>query len=212
MSVRTQPLVLVTGFEPFPGAPVNPTEQLIGWLRRSAWAPPRVTLLSLVLPTRFDVFETRLGPLLKEHQPDAIVSFGLSAKAKGFTLERTARNTCLMERPDSSGTTLISPLIDPFGTETRASMLPLAAIAHRLGEARLPWNWSDDAGGYICNLVFYRTLAARVATAVPSGFVHVPYTTAQHRSLGLSKEVYALDEDDLIKGAKVVIETVAELL
>jgi pyroglutamyl-peptidase len=212
MSVGTQPLVLVTGFEPFPGAPVNPTELLIGWLKKSGWKPRNTTLVSHVLPTRFDVFETRLGPLLNEHRPDAIVSFGLSAKAKGFTLERFARNTCLMERPDSSGSSLATPLIDPLGADTRSSTLPLAAIAHRLEAAELPWAWSDDAGGYICNLVFYRTLAAKVATAVPSGFVHVPYTTAQHAALGLSADVFSLDESDLITGARIVIEAVAELL
>lgn len=212
MSVRRQPLVLVTGFEPFPGAPVNPTQALIGRLRAAAWSPTGFALEAQVLPTRFDVFETSLRPLLRELEPAAVVSFGLSARANGFTLERLARNELAMERPDAAGTTLQAPLIEPLGASTRRSTLPLAAIAHRLSCAGLPWSWSDDAGGYICNLVFYRTLAAMAATPIPSGFVHVPYTTMQHKELGLSVDIFRLDEEDLVRGAKMVIEAVVEIL
>lgn len=210
MHTALQPTVLVTGFEPFPGAPLNPTQVLIERLKRSNWAPHGFAIAPHVLPTRYDVFETALAPLINEIRPAAVVSFGLSAKCQGFTLERVARNAMAVDKQDAAGETLSSAWLDPLGAETRASALPLAAIAARLGDAGLPWGWSDDAGGYICNLVFYRTLSALVTTGVPSGFVHVPYTTKQHHQLGLDASVFCFDEDELIAGAKIVIEAAAE--
>ena len=57
-----------------------------------------------------------------------------------------------------------------------ASSLPLDAIHEALGRASIPVEWSDDAGGYLCNTVFTLS-AAHVCDGlrpVMAGFVHVP--------------------------------------
>ncbi len=206
------PIVLVTGFSPFPSAPLNPTAWLIDRLRNDAWHPKGVRLSPHVLPTRFDVFETTLQPLITELAPAAVVSFGLSAKAKGVTLERFARNAVAEGWADVAGVCAANTTLDPAGRSLRASTLPLAAAAQRLEDAGVPWEWSEDAGDYICNLVFYRTLGSCAQSGAPSGFVHVPYTDTMARTLNLDGAHATLSEDQLLAGAKAVLSTVAETI
>ena len=40
-------------------------------------------------------------------------------------------------------------------------------------KSRIVWSTSDDAGGYLCNHVFYRVLD-QVDPAKVAGFIHVP--------------------------------------
>lgn len=150
--------ILATGFGAFPGAPVNPTAWLMDDLR--AWHPERARLETRTLSVRFDVWETELAPLLDAVRPDAVVAFGLSAKATGITLETTARNRFAVDRADAAGRFAPSVLIDAAGPPTRAAVVPDLSFVR-----------SDDAGDYICNFVLYRLLAA----GHDAGFVHVPH-------------------------------------
>ncbi len=195
--------ILVTGFMPFPGAPENPTMRIVEALDGDEIGGAAVT--ARVLPTVYGVFEDALAPLIDGTKPRAVVSFGLSAKATGFMLERTAVNTCGPGRPDMAGGLPPSRWLDPTGPATCGSGLPLARIAEALRNAGLPWDWSDSAGDYICNLVFYR--ARRAHPDLPTGFVHIPYTQEQQARLGLGE--FALPEADLIAGARAIVAAVA---
>jgi pyroglutamyl-peptidase len=207
-------LILATGFEPFPSAPLNPTAWLIEQLKAGGWAPEGVRLEARVLPTTYDVCETTLMPLLDELKPDAVVQFGLSAKAMGFTLERTAINTQHTSKPDSAGRFAVTPWIDPMAPGTRGSSLPLNDIAVALEAAGLPWDFSDHAGQYMCNLVFFRTRLA--LPGLMTGFVHVPYTAPMQAEIIATgapvPEGVPLEEADLLRGAKLVVDAVAARL
>ena len=96
-------LILATGFGVFPGAPENPTAWAMAEHERSGWQPEGARLATRTLPVRFDLWENELRPLLASAKPDAVISFGLSAKAVGMTLESTARNTIAKDRPDFTG-------------------------------------------------------------------------------------------------------------
>lgn len=162
-----------------------------------------------VLPTVYPVFEAHLAPLIAREKPAAIVSFGLDAKAAGFKLERVAANACRTDRPDAAGGCAPDSFLDAAGPATCASTLPLAAIAAHLTEAQLPWSWSDSAGDYMCNLVFYRT--RRALSDAATGFIHVPYTETMRAQLGL-QDALALSEDALQRGARIALGEVAHAL
>jgi pyroglutamyl-peptidase len=78
------------------------------------------------------------------------------------------------------------------------STLPLAAIRERLEAESLPVEWSDDAGAYLCNMVFTLSRAHACDGFAPpvSGFIHVPPTG----------EGKPLDNAQLLAGARIVIE------
>ncbi|PSM17061.1 hypothetical protein [Nitratireductor sp. StC3] len=170
------PRILLTGFGPFPGAPVNPTEALVAELTA---APPRFdipcTLRMAVLDVDYATIATQLSAIGRDFLPDIAIHFGLAAECRGFRLERLARNSHAGARPDRAGGLPDAERICA-GPPTLSSSLPLAAIAIALGGHDLPVEWSDDAGGYLCNTVFALSRAGVCDGLDPamSGFVHVP--------------------------------------
>jgi pyroglutamyl-peptidase len=192
-----EPVVLATGFSVFPGAPENPTAWAMEEIERSGWRPEGARLVTRTLAVAFDVWEKEYGALLEATRPHAAVGFGLSARASGIQLESTARNQLTMDRPDALGARAASSQLTQEGAAVFPTALPFAAIAGALQAARIPLGRSDDAGDYICNLLFYR-LMAHAATHGPAvaGFVHVP-------------SFETLDRERSLAGIKIVIEECA---
>jgi pyroglutamyl-peptidase len=198
-----RPRILVTGFSVFPGAPVNPTEKLIAALRADPGLLPAAADIRLeILPVEYGVVPGLLETFGREFAPDIAIHFGLSAKATGFTLERLARNEIAANRADNSG---IQPraarIID--GAGDFASTLPLNAIHGALAAAGLPVAWSDDAGGYLCNYLFYLSLSGDFPAFAPefSGFVHVPPLKESEPG-----NPHAIPLADLVRGAAIIVQ------
>jgi pyroglutamyl-peptidase len=198
------PRVLVTGFEPFPGAPVNPTERLVAALRA---APPLLDAIAAfraeVLPVDYDAVGPRLSAIGRAFAPDIAIHFGLATECAGFRLERFARNRFEADLPDNAGLRR-EPGAICAGPETLPSGLPLDVIARRLSGMGLPVEWSDDAGGYLCNTVFMLSRAQACESFAPamSGFVHVPLTG--------KGGAFALRDADLEAGALAIVAACVE--
>ena len=212
-----KPLILATGFDVFPGAPENPTAWAIGELARTRWQPEGARLETAVLPVTFDMWEGHALPLVVRLRPVSVIAFGLSAKTTGITLEATARNQVAVDRPDFAGNRASEPHVNADGPATRPSALPLAAIETALQEARVPIVHSQDAGDYLCNMLFYRLLHTAAETGVTqSGFIHVPYLKSQiDRLSAAGKDIVhggTLDEDQLLRAMKTIITTCAAAL
>jgi pyroglutamyl-peptidase len=191
--------LLVTGFEPFPGAPVNPTQWLVERLRVT---PPDLdgaaAFRAELLPVDYRALEGRLGEIGRAFAPDVVIHFGLAGTAAGFRLERVARNRFESARPDNA---LFSPADGPIcaAAPLLPATLPLDQIYKALKEAGLPVEWSDDAGGYLCNMAMTLTLAGACEGMAPTrtGFVHVP-------PVGQGAP---LSETELEKGAAIILST-----
>jgi pyroglutamyl-peptidase len=161
--------VLVTGFEPFRGERVNPSEAVV---RALAGRPG---LRIAVLPVSYRRAEAELAALLEAAPPRALLLLGLAA-GDAIRLERVARNCDASEGPDEDGEARATAPITAFGPADYGSTLPLTSFAEKLAGLALPVAWSDDAGGFLCNHVFYRArewLEQR-GLVVPCGFVHLP--------------------------------------
>ena len=163
-----QPL-LVTGFEPFGSHRVNPSEQVVRALGG------REELVTAVLPVAFQRAEAMLAHVLDATRPRALLLLGL-ASGSAIRLERVARNRDEAEACDEDGEPRPGRAISEDGPPDYASTLPLTAFAAVLERLSLPLAWSDDAGGFLCNHVFYRAREwlARRGRAIPCGFVHLP--------------------------------------
>jgi len=210
----SKPLILATGFGVFPGAPENPTAWAMQEIERSGWQPDGAQLVTRTLPVRFDLWDGELRPLLASAKPDAVVAFGLSAKTKGITLESTARNRVAMERPDFTGACSTSDCAVDGAATILPTRLPLRDISERLLAAHIPIVRSDDAGDYLCNLLFYRLMDhAEAGGPKVAGFVHVPYLDTQVARLaaaGHSLEYGGtLSEGQLVQAVKIVVECCA---
>lgn len=194
------PRILVTGFGPFPGARENPTERMIAALGARPPALPAGAELRLeVLPVDYRAVPERLSALGKDFAPQIAIHFGLSLSAEGFRLERIARNGIRAEKPDVRGDPGRPGCIRD-GAGDFASSLPLEAVHAALSAAGLPVAYSEDAGGYLCNYLFYLSRGHFCAGFAPgmAGFVHVPPLDSGAMTL-----------DGMTAGAAAIIETCA---
>ncbi|SMF12411.1 Pyrrolidone-carboxylate peptidase (N-terminal pyroglutamyl peptidase) [Tistlia consotensis] len=163
-------MILLSGFGPFPGVPSNPAEALVRRFTDRASG-----LSTLTLPTEFAGAAAGLAEAIEAGRPDAVVMLGV-AGAGPIRLERLARNASRAGRPDAAGRTQGPGAIDAAAPAAYPSTLPLGALHRALEAAGVPVGWSDDAGGYVCNDLFFRTrhfVEAR-GLGIPCGFVHVP--------------------------------------
>lgn len=173
--------ILVTGFEPFGGMPVNPTEQLVSSLREAA--VPGATLHAAVLPVTYDECASVVRDLLDRHQPDAVIACGLAAGRAAVTPERIAVNVkdtaSDQSIADNSGRRPTDEPIAPDGPDGLFSTLPVRQIVEALQDAGIPAAVSNTAGTYICNNTMYAVLdhLRRAGRDVPAGFIHFPAST-----------------------------------
>ena len=204
-----KPQVLITGFSVFPSAPVNPTESLIEWLAAQ-------NLLRFDADFHFHLFKTSyaqvdrdLAELSIQLNPDIVLHFGLDQNATGFKLEAKGRNALHMDKPDVDGY-CPEACISVDGAREISSTFPTHLIGEALEKKGFTVQRSNDAGGYLCNYLLYRTLSADCWQIPPryAGFIHVPHLEADHETLAKHCDISAMNymrEDDLHAGIITII-------
>jgi pyroglutamyl-peptidase len=196
--------VLVTGFGPFPGAPWNPTQLLVArlaHLRRPATAALR--LVTHILPTSYAAVDQQLPALIEQHQPDAIVMFGLAGRSKAIRIETLARNRITRVYPDIDRRIPKATSIVP-GEGTRRGRAPFVRLAAAVRASGLPARLSRDAGTYLCNYGYWRALEQRSRAVSPRlvVFVHVPNMRRRGRPSVRSKSP---NLDQLLRAAQSIV-------
>lgn len=171
------PRILVTGFQPFPGAPYNPTEKLVERLlrlRRPAF--DTIERIGHVFPVTYSAVDRELPALIEAHRPDALIMFGLAARTPFVRIENRARNTITQIWPDAEHSQVRSRSIVAASDSTRRfgpHTLRLLRAAQLTGvDARA----SLTAGYYLCNYLSWRAIEATEKQGGPrlASFIHVP--------------------------------------
>jgi pyroglutamyl-peptidase len=190
--------VLVTGFEPFGGSAVNPSQQLVAALDGE--------VATAVLPVSYARADDALRAAIRAVDPDVVVCFGQAERA-AISIERFALNLDGSESADNDGATSAGE-IDAAGPVAYRSTLPVDELVAALRADGIPAAASRDAGGFLCNHVFY-TLMRELEQSRPrsiGGFVHVPMLPAQ-----ALEQVAPSMPLDLLVGAGRVIVAACEL-
>ena len=174
-----KPQVLITGFSKFPGAPVNPTERLIEWLKVQDLSRFDAAFHFHLFKTRYAQVDRDLARLSKQFNPDVVLHFGLDQNAVGFKLEARGKNALHVDKPDVDGH-CPAGVISTSGAQEHPATLPLDTISERLVSGGYKVQHSTDAGGYLCNYLLYQTLSSNVWQTPPrqAGFIHVPHVEA----------------------------------
>src|SRR5215211_2390822 len=89
-AVRSPLSVLVTGFDPFGGSPVNPSWDAVHALHGREIDGHRI--VGGEIPTVFGASLQRLEALLEEHQPRLVILTGQAGGRGAISLERVAIN------------------------------------------------------------------------------------------------------------------------
>jgi hypothetical protein len=84
--------ILITGFGPFPGAPVNPTTPLVRKLARlHRPGLGDVRLVGHVFATSYAAVDRELPQLIARHKPDALLMFGVATRERRIRIETRAQ-------------------------------------------------------------------------------------------------------------------------
>lgn len=164
--------ILVTGFEPYGGASFNPSEFIVKEL--AALKEPGV--VTALIPTSYRRAEAEIVDLLHIHQPSVVLMLGLKRRASRLCLEQLALNMDNSITPDNDGEIRVRERIIEEAPASYSNSLLIDHMADIAGDQGEPVDFSSDAGGYVCNHLFFVTahLAATELDHCRCGFVHVP--------------------------------------
>jgi pyroglutamyl-peptidase len=193
--------LLLTGFEPFLGFPINPTEAIVKELDGQEIGGYRVH--GLLLPVDYETAGPKILLEIADVQPDAVIALGLAAGRTSITPERIAIN-CRDGEADNSGVALQDAPIVENGPDGYFSTLPIRKMVEVLNESGYPARISNSAGTYLCNNIMYTVLHS-AGDIKNAGFVHIP---ASHELAAASKrEMASWSQTDLTAAIVKIIGT-----
>ena len=208
--------ILVTGFEPFNGQTVNPSEQIVSCLI----APKGVTLIKEILPVEFKQATIRLKELVREMRPDVILSIGQAGGRPEISVERVAINVdCVKSSngkkilPDNAGDTPIDIPIEAEGASAYFSNLPLWRIVESIQEKGISAGISNTAGTYVCNHIMYEGLhlAATEYSEMKVGFIHVPFLQEQIINREDKEQLSFMSLEDMVLALQTALDVIADI-
>ncbi len=195
--------VLVTGFEPFADGVVNPSELLVQAL--AAAPPDGVELATAVLPVSYARGAAALTEAVRGAEPELVVCFGQADGRTGISVERFALNVDDAGSADNDGVVAAAAPIDSGGPAAFRSSLLVDEIVAALRAESIPAATSRDAGGFLCNHVFYVLMAllARELPEARGGFVHVPLLPEQ----ALAAPTASMPLETLVRAGRILLAT-----
>jgi len=193
--------VLLTGFEPFNGAAINPAWEAVRALK--GWMDGDFLVEVLQLPCVFGQANRVLCGAVDEIKPDVVICVGQAGGRADLTVERVAINVDDAPIVDNDGQQPVDAAIALDGPAAYFASLPVKAIVGAMRERGLKASVSQTAGTFVCNHVFYGLMHHVQGREVSGGFIHVPYLPEQAAaidgapSMGLS---------EIVEGLKVAVE------
>lgn len=194
-----QKKILLTGFDAFGGATLNPSWLAVQALQGRQMLGHRV--VAAQLPTVFDASLRELNALLLQHRPALVICVGQAGGRGALSLERVAINANDAPIADNAGAQPVDTPVVRRAPAAYFTGLPIKAMRAALQREGIAAEVSQTAGTFVCNHVFYglmRTLATkRELRHTRGGFVHVPWLPEQgtpHMAL-----------DEIVRGLRVAL-------
>ncbi|MBX3354118.1 MAG: hypothetical protein KF724_00290 [Phycisphaeraceae bacterium] len=238
MSRSEPPLcLLVTGFEPFGGSPVNPSREVLAMLARE-WPAgaakeidtrsargafvTRVHLETAILPVVGGMGPgSAAGALLaavERCRPDALLCLGETGSRDSICVEAVAVNQRHYRIPDNAGALVENePVIAGAPSELAAS-LPVTRLVTALQSAGLRAEASTNAGRFLCNEIMFHAISLAAERRMRgAGFVHVPrlpeqisrVTRQQAGQQPAAPPLQGMTREECLRGVEVLIRELA---
>lgn len=183
--------LLITGFDPFGGASINPAWEAV---KRLPDTIGNYELCKLEIPTVYGIAGRTVLEKAGEVSPDLIVCIGQAGGRAAVTPERIGVNIRDARIPDNAGNQPQGEFVAADGPAAYFSTVPVMAMAQAIRDAGLPGTVSNSAGAFVCNDTLYTLLHHYAGTDVRVGFIHVPWLPEQGTpSLALEDTVRALE-------------------
>jgi len=190
--------ILLTGFEPFGKWQVNPTQVAVEKL--DGMQLPGCEVVGRVIPLRYQEIRPTITKYIEEIDPVAVIMTG-QAGGNQIRLEQVAHNLADARIPYNCGSKPSEEILILNGSELHHSSLPLDRILEALKSMKIPVRYSDDAGRFGCNQIFYQV--RELYPALPAGFIHVPLLPDQ------TEKKEFMEQDMITIAIETVVRTVA---
>lgn len=199
--------LLLTAFDPFGGATVNPALEAVKLVANQIGG---VTVVKVEVPTVFRKSIDIVAAAIEKEQPDAVLCIGQAGGRFDLTPERVAINVDDARIKDNEGNQPIDVPIFEDGAPAYFTTLPVKAMAAKIREAGIPASVSNTAGTFVCNHLMYGVLytLAKKYPGVRGGFMHVPFVPNQ--VVGLPATTPSMNINDMARGISAAIEAIAE--
>ena len=203
----SEPLIVVSGFKPFAGRPVNGSSLVARFIREEH---PDQPLEVLEVPVTWGSPSKALASI-QGKKARLWIAFGEGTN-EAFRIETRADNQ-RGQVPDEEGSLPGEPLIVPESDQQRLSTFPAAELSERLTEHGFPARVSTEAGDYLCEEMLYTLLHELDenphSTLEQALFIHVPVLGA---SMALPDgEKQPIDEAYLRRFARIVLPEIIAL-
>ncbi|QPF73831.1 pyroglutamyl-peptidase I [Roseateles sp. DAIF2] len=175
--MSNDPKILLTGFEPFGGEPVNPAWEIARALDGEALDGARI--VARRLPCVFGAALDTLAAAIAETRPRLVLALGQAGGRCDLSIERVAINVDDARIADNAGAQPVDAPVLVGGPAAYFTTLPIKAMVAGLRAAGYPASVSQSAGTFVCNHVFYGLQHALAGSGVRSGFMHIPYLPEQ---------------------------------
>ena len=169
--------VLLTGFEPFNGAAINPAWEAVRAL--DGWEGDGFTVHARQLPCVFGLSTRLLLDAIEECKPDVVIAVGQAGGRPDITVERIAINVDDAPIPDNDQWQPLDATIVAAGPAAYFATLPIKAMVQAIRAGGVAASVSQTAGTFVCNHVFYGLMHFTHGLPLIAGFIHVPFLPGQ---------------------------------
>lgn len=196
--------ILVTAFEPFGNEILNPALEILKLL------PDQIlgqSILKLEIPTvRFKSVNAIIG-MIRQHQPDVVLSLGQAGGRAEITFERVGINVDDYGIEDNERNMPIDEKIVENGPDAYMVNLPIRDMMNNVRDTGISASLSNTAGTFVCNHVIYmiRHYCQTENLNIQSGFIHVPFLPEQIIN---KPTIPSMPLDVMVKGITIAIETI----
>ena len=198
--------ILVTGFDPFGGEPINPAIESVKKL------PDNIAgaeIIKLEIPTVRKKSLEKIEKAINEHNPDVILSIGQAGGRFDISIERVGINLDDFRIPDNEGNQIIDEPVFPDGENSYFVKLPVKSMVQNVQKNNIPASVSYTAGTFVCNHVLYGVmyLIEKKYKGKKSGFIHIPFLPQQVVD---KRNMPSMELDTIVKGLTAAIEAIVK--
>ena len=198
--------ILVTGFDPFGGEPINPAIESVKRL------PDNIAgaeIIKLEIPTVRKKSLEKIEKAINEHNPDVILSIGQAGGRFDISIERVGINLDDFRIPDNEGNQIIDEPVFPDGENSYFVKLPVKAMVQNVQKNNIPASVSYTAGTFVCNHVLYGVLylIEKKYKGKKSGFIHIPFLPQQVID---KRNTPSMELNTIVKGLTAAIEAIVK--
>ena len=198
--------ILVTGFDPFGGEPINPAIESVKKL------PDNIAgaeIIKLEIPTVRKKSLEKIEKAINEHNPDVILSIGQAGGRFDISIERVGINLDDFRIPDNEGNQIIDEPVFPDGENSYFVKLPVKAMVQNVQKNNIPASVSYTAGTFVCNHVLYGVLylIEKKYKGKKSGFIHIPFLPQQVID---KRNMPSMELNTIVRGLTAAIEAIVK--